>query len=61
MVPAYINRLTQEPLLQGKSFSSLQIGQAEGMPATGADGKPVRAGAPYVEFSLQSVAEGPRP
>lgn len=61
MVPAYINRLTQEPLLQGKSFASLQIGQAEPAQALGADGKPLRSPAPYVEFSLQSVMEGPRP
>lgn len=61
IVPAYINRLTQEPLLQGKSFSSLQIGQAEPVQALAADGKPAPASAPYVEFSLQSVAEGARP
>lgn len=61
MVPAYINRLTQEPLLQGKSFSGLQIAQAEPVQATGADGKPLRTSAPYVEFSLQSVTEGARP
>lgn len=61
MVPAYINRLTREPLLQGKSFSSLQIGQAEPVQALAADGKQVSAAAPYVEFSLQSAVEGPRP
>lgn len=59
-VPAYINRLTGEPLLQGKSFASLQIGQAEKLETAGADGKPVRSPAPYVEFSLQSVVEAPR-
>jgi len=57
LVPGYIGRLTQEPLLQGKSFSSLQIGQAAPVETQGADGKPVRSAAPYVEFSLQSVAE----
>lgn len=56
MVPGYINRLTQEPLLQGKTFASLQIGQAEAVQVQGADGKPVRTQPPYVEFSLQSVA-----
>lgn len=60
-VPAYINRLTQEPLLQGKSFASLRIGQAEPVELTGADGKTSRSPAPYVEFSLQSVVEGPKP
>ncbi len=60
-VPGYINRLTQEPLLQGKSFASLRIGQAEPVQSLGTDGKPVRSPAPYVEFSLQSVVEAPRP
>lgn len=60
LVPGYIQRLTQEPLLQGKSFASLQIGQAEQLERPGPDGKPVRSPAPYVEFSLQSVAEAPR-
>ena len=55
LVPGYINRLTQEPLLQGKSFSSLEIGQAAPVQTQGADGKPVQSPAPYVEFSLQSV------
>ena len=57
LVPGYIGRLTQEPLLQGKSFASLQIGQAEEIETRGADGKLVRSAAPYVEFSLQSVRE----
>ena len=61
MVPGYINRLTQEPLLQGKSFASLQIGQAEPVQTQDAEGNPVKTPAPYVEFSLQSVVEAPRP
>jgi len=62
MVPGYINRLTQEPLLQGKTFASLQIGQAEAVQTQGPDGKTVRTPAPFVEFSLQSVAaQEPRP
>ncbi|MCC2972618.1 PilN domain-containing protein [Massilia sp. IC2-476] len=61
LVPGYINRLTQEPLLQGKSFASLQIGQAAKIEAPGPDGKPLASPAPYVEFSLQSVVEAPRP
>ncbi len=58
LVPGYIGRLTQEPLLQGKSFASLQIGQAQALVQTDADGKQVRTPAPYVEFSLQSTAPG---
>ncbi|SFD95406.1 PilN domain-containing protein [Massilia yuzhufengensis] len=61
LVPGYISRLTQEPLLQGKSFASLQIGQAAPLQSLDADGKPVRSEAPYVEFSLQAVPEAPRP
>ena len=61
LVPGYITRLTQEPQLQGKSFASLQIGQAAPVQAAGVDGKQVAAPAPYVEFSLQSVVEAPRP
>jgi hypothetical protein len=60
-VPSYIGRLTREPLLQGKSFASLQIGQAAQLQAGDAEGKPVPKPAPYVEFSLQAVPESPRP
>jgi Tfp pilus assembly protein PilN len=65
LVPGYISRLTQEPVLQGKSFASLEIKQGEPLTTTDAQGKQSKAAAPYVEFSLQSVpasaAEGPRP
>ncbi len=61
-VPGYLNRLTSEPLMQGKSFSSLQIGQAAPLAAPAAEGQPAATRpAPYVEFSLQSVAEEPKP
>ncbi|NNG23200.1 PilN domain-containing protein [Massilia sp. ML15P13] len=59
LVPGYIGRLTREPLLQGKSFASLQIGQAEALTRTDADGKQVKTPAPYVEFSLQSTTATP--
>lgn len=65
MVPGYLNRLTNEPLMQGKSFASLQIGEAAPLPVPaagpGADGQPATRAAPYVEFSLQSVATEPQP
>ena len=67
LVPGYITRLTQEPLLQGKSFASLQIGQAAPISTTDAQGKQASSPAPYVEFSLQSLPaaapapEAPRP
>jgi len=88
MVPGYLNRLTSEPLMRGKSFASLQIGEAAPLPvaasvpvsvpvsdsvsasapapvvapipAQGANGQAATRAAPYVEFSLQSVAGEPR-
>lgn len=59
MVPGYLNRLTHEPLMQGKSFASLQIGEAAPLQVQDADGKPATRAAPYIEFSLQSVAAEP--
>ncbi|RJG25827.1 PilN domain-containing protein [Massilia cavernae] len=50
MVPGYITRLTREPVMQGKTFASLQINQNQ---LKGLDGKPVSA--PFVEFRLESV------
>lgn len=57
MVPGYLNRLTHEPLMQGKTFASLRIGEAAPLPVQDADGKSTTRPAPYSEFSLQSVAE----
>lgn len=53
-VPAYIKRLTREPILQGKTFGSLQIDRPQ---LREGDAKPVDA--PFIEFSLQ--AEGGKP
>lgn len=54
-VPAYINRLTREPVLRGKTFGSLQISRPQAAdPAAKPDSAPVDA--PFIEFSLQ--AEG---
>ncbi|MGZ8293084.1 MAG: PilN domain-containing protein [Telluria sp.] len=50
LVPGYITRLTREPVMQGKSFGSLQITEGQ---LKGPDGKP--ASAPFVEFRLESV------
>jgi len=60
MVPGYLHRLTHEPLMQGKSFASLQIGEAAPLQVQDAEGKPATRPAPYIEFSLQSVPEETR-
>jgi hypothetical protein len=63
LVPAYISRLTREPVMHGKSFSTLvmQQPQAEGA-STGATAS-AAAGAPpangYLEFRLQSAGIAP--
>ena len=54
-VPAYIGRLTREPVLQGKSFGGLQISRPQLLLDAAKPGTAPRD-APYVEFSLQ--AEG---
>lgn len=54
MVPGYITRLTREPVMQGKSFASLQIAQGE---MKGEGGK--ASAAPFVEFQLESVVQEP--
>lgn len=51
LIPDYISRLTRESVMRGKTFGSLEISQAELANKDGA-AEP----APYVEFSLQSVA-----
>lgn len=59
-IPGYLARLTGEPLMQGKSFASLSIGQSAPLNTASAEGGQVTVAAPYVEFSLQSVPEEPR-
>ncbi|MES2318328.1 MAG: hypothetical protein V4631_12640 [Pseudomonadota bacterium] len=50
LVPQYMRRLSSEPVMQGKAFSSLDIGVAPALPA--AVGAPA---ADYLKFSLQST------
>lgn len=59
-IPGYLSRLTGEPLMQGKSFASLSIGQPAPVNTAGPEGQPVASAAPYVEFSLESRPEEPR-
>ena len=58
-VPGYLTRLTREPILQGKGFGSLSI--SEGAREAAAGTQPATQPAPFVEFSLQSNSEAPRP
>lgn len=56
LVPAYIGRLTREPVMQGKSFSTLAILQPPPEPVGGsAAGSVATKAAGYVEFQLQSA------
>jgi hypothetical protein len=66
MVPGYLGRLRNEPVLQGKAIGSLQIGEAAApkgaTQAAAKDGKDAApALPPYVEFSLQSTPAEARP
>ena len=59
LVPAYIARLTREPVLQGKAFGNLQIGQPAAVAAP-AGTAPLQAGR-FIEFSLQANAAEAKP
>ncbi len=55
LLPAYIQRLNKETVMQGKTFSALQMKQPKSVPS--ADGKSTVAPG-YVEFTLHSDASG---
>lgn len=55
LVPAFINRLKQEPVLAGKTFASLEMRR----PAAAPGGK--TAVPAYIEFSLHHSAAEPSP
>jgi hypothetical protein len=55
LLPGYIQRLTREAVLQGKTFGSLEISRPGAVPIAqlaGAAGTEATVGAPYVEFRL---------
>jgi hypothetical protein len=56
LVPGYLGRLRNEPVMQGKPVGSLQIGEAAALKLV-RDGKETSSPAPYVEFSLQSTPQ----
>lgn len=57
LVPGFLGRLRNEPVMQGKPVGSLQIGEAAAVKSVDKDGKESTAPAPYVEFSLQSAPQ----
>jgi hypothetical protein len=61
LVPGFIGRLRNEPVMQGKAVGSLQIGEAVAAKPAGKDGKDNAAPVPYIEFSLQSAPAGATP
>jgi Tfp pilus assembly protein PilN len=56
LLPGFLARLTQEKIMQGKSFGSLQISEAAKAPVK--DGEQGQAAASFLEFSLQSKPDG---
>lgn len=54
LLPDYIQRLSREPSMQGKSFSTLQMQQVKSIPSKESRLPPVPR---YVEFSLQSTPD----
>ncbi|WP_036166493.1 PilN domain-containing protein [Massilia sp. 9096] len=58
LVPGYLTRLRNEPVLQGKAIGSMVIRQAAPVKTRAADGKESEAAAPYVEFTLGTTAAG---
>lgn len=57
LLPAYIQRLGQEPVMQGKSFATLQMQQPKHEVAAGTDAKAADV-VRYVEFTLHSTPDG---
>ncbi|MDQ1816802.1 hypothetical protein RBA41_26210 [Massilia sp. CCM 9210] len=54
LVPAYVSRLTREPAMRGKSFSSLQISRAR-LQVDGKESPDPSQLAPYIDFTLQDL------
>jgi hypothetical protein len=56
LVPIYIGRLKNEPIMQGKSFSALQMQVPQIVQASKGDGTvPPPVTADFIEFNLQST------
>lgn len=55
LVPNYIQRLNQEPVLQGRTFASLNLSTPKAEPAVTEKGKEPQALPRYLEFSLTTT------
>ncbi|MDD5329915.1 MAG: PilN domain-containing protein [Sulfuricella sp.] len=55
LVPAYIRRLNQEKVMQGKAFAAMEIGRPAPAKAEGAAANEAPAQARFVEFKLMSA------
>jgi len=55
LIPAYINNLKREPIMQGKSFATLEMQSPEVKQNNKADGTDAKAAEPanYIEFNLR--------
>jgi hypothetical protein len=66
LVPGFLSRLRNEPVMQGKAVGSLRIGEAAAAAPAAKEAKDAKDGTapalpPYVEFSLQSTPAGAKP
>lgn len=63
LVPTYIHRLGEEPVMQGRKFAMLEMRQpvSAGAAATADQKESKPANLPYVEFTLQSTVEKAQP
>lgn len=55
LVPAYVTRLTREPAMQGKNFTSLEMSRAR-LKVEGKEAEGPGQLAPYIDFMLQDAA-----
>lgn len=57
LLPAYIQRLGKERIMQGKTFSTLKMQQSSGYGSAGTTPPPASATRSYVQFTLNSSPE----
>lgn len=58
LLPSYIQRLNREKIMQGRSFSALEMHRPTAAPTGAAKGKGDTTTARYLEFTLASVEAG---